>query len=194
MINSSNSNLQTPDISQKWPLTAEAHDKWCQEKKGRALDSCFGLISPHQQSILHPYLQAPRVYKGQQWRCNCYYEMRFIPTRLCHCYALIHHPSIHGLEPRLHPTPAGQRPVRAETSIQKADMMGWAAAMKPASTHTLPVHHLINNPCGAKRKRAELWTAVSGLLALISRAYCTPISRHHEFVKGNNGAAIVVMK
>ena len=26
------------------------------------------------------------------------------------------------------------------------------------------------NPCGAKRKRAELWTAVSGLLAVISRA------------------------
>ena len=32
---------------------------------------------------------------------------------------------------------------------------------------------MIDNPCGAKRKRAELWTAVSGLLALISRAYCT---------------------
>ena len=31
---------------------------WCQEKKGRALESCFGLISPHQQSILHPYLDA----------------------------------------------------------------------------------------------------------------------------------------
>ena len=53
---------------------------WCQEKKGRALDSCFGLISPHQQSILHPYLQAPRVYKGQQWRCNCGYEMSFTCT------------------------------------------------------------------------------------------------------------------
>ena len=30
--------------------------------------------------------------------------MRFIPTRLCHCYALIRHPSIHGLEPRKRPT------------------------------------------------------------------------------------------
>ena len=53
---------------------------------------------------------------------------------------------------------------------------------------------MIDNPCGAKGKRAELWTAVSGLLALISRAYCTPISRHHEFIKGKSGAAIVVMK
>ncbi|CAI8054963.1 hypothetical protein GBAR_LOCUS29993 [Geodia barretti] len=26
-------------------------------------------------------------------------------------------------------------------------------------------------PCDAKRKKMELWTAVSGLLALISRAY-----------------------
>ena len=118
-------------------------------KRCRALDSCFGLISPHQQSILHPYLQAPRVYKVEQWRCTCGYEMRFIPTRLCHCYALIRHPSIHGLEPRLCPTPAGQRPVRAETRIQKADMMGWATAMKPASTHTLLAHHMIDNPCGA---------------------------------------------
>ena len=24
---------------------------------------------------------------------------------------------------------------------QESHMMGWAAAMKPASTHTLPVHH-----------------------------------------------------
>ena len=108
-------------------------------EKGRALDSCFGLISHHQQSIPHPYLQAPRVYKAEQWRCTCCYEMRFMPTRLCHCYALIHHPSIHGLEPRLRPTP-----IRT---------------------------YMINNLCGAKRKRAELWTAVSGLLALIGRAY-----------------------
>ena len=79
----------------------------------------FGLISPHQHTILHPYLQASRLYKAEQWRCNCGYEMRFTPTRLCHCYALIRHPSIHGLEPRLRPTPAGQRPVRAETRIQK---------------------------------------------------------------------------
>ena len=60
-------------------------------------------------------LQAPRVYKAEQWRCTCGYEMRFIPTRLCHCYALIRHPSIRGLEQRLRPTPAGTRPVRAET-------------------------------------------------------------------------------
>ena len=64
--------------------------------------SCFGLISPHQQSILHPYLQAPRVYKAEQWHCTCGYEMRFIPTRLFDCYAL--RPSINGLEPRLRPT------------------------------------------------------------------------------------------
>ena len=62
-------------------------------------------------------LQAPRVYKAEQWRCTCGYEMRFIPTRICHCYALIRHPSIRGLEQRLRPTPAGTRPVRAETRI-----------------------------------------------------------------------------
>ena len=32
-------------------------------KRFGALDSCFGLVSPHQQSILFPYLQAPRVIK-----------------------------------------------------------------------------------------------------------------------------------
>ena len=32
-------------------------------KRSRALDSCFGLVSPHQQSILFPYLKAPRVIK-----------------------------------------------------------------------------------------------------------------------------------
>ena len=31
-------------------------------KSSGALDSCFGLVSPHQQSIPYPYLQAPRVY------------------------------------------------------------------------------------------------------------------------------------
>ena len=93
----------------------------CGAKRKRA-ELWTGVSVPHQQSILHPYLQAPRVYKAEQWRCTCGYEPRCIPTRLCHCYALIRHPSIHGLEPRLHPTPAGQRPVRAETRIQKADM------------------------------------------------------------------------
>ena len=32
-------------------------------KRFGALDSCFGLVSPHQQSIPFPYLQAPRVIK-----------------------------------------------------------------------------------------------------------------------------------
>ena len=40
-----------------------AQTMWCQVKKeGGALDSCFGLISPHQQSIPHsPINEAPRV-------------------------------------------------------------------------------------------------------------------------------------
>ena len=33
-------------------------------KMSRALDSCFGLVCPHQQSIPFPYLQAPRVIKA----------------------------------------------------------------------------------------------------------------------------------
>ena len=33
-------------------------------KMSGALDSCFGLVSPHQQSIPFPYLQAPRVIKA----------------------------------------------------------------------------------------------------------------------------------
>ena len=33
-------------------------------KRSGALDSCFGLVSPHQQSIPYPYLQAPRVIKA----------------------------------------------------------------------------------------------------------------------------------
>ena len=32
-------------------------------KRFGALDSCFGLVIPHQQSIPFPYLQAPRVIK-----------------------------------------------------------------------------------------------------------------------------------
>ena len=32
-------------------------------KRSGALDSCFGLVSHHQQSIPPPYLQAPRVIK-----------------------------------------------------------------------------------------------------------------------------------
>ena len=37
--------------------------------------------------------------------------------------------------------------------------------------------------CQAKKER-ELWTAVSDLLALISRAYCTPLSTgHHELYR-----------
>ena len=33
-------------------------------KRFGALDSYFGLVSPHQQSIPFPYLQAPRVIRA----------------------------------------------------------------------------------------------------------------------------------
>ena len=36
-----------------------------------------------------------------------------------------------------------------------------------------------NKPFGARKKGLELWTAVSDLLALISRAYHSPIFSHH---------------
>ena len=62
------------------------------EKICRALDSCFGLVGPHQQSIpqlLSPASLSPatRVYKGYHEHRTCGSElMRFIPTRLCHRY------------------------------------------------------------------------------------------------------------
>ena len=42
-------------------------------------------------------------------------------------------------------------------------------------------------------KRRELWTAVSGLLALISRAYPNFSLWHHEFIKAARSAALVVL-
>ena len=88
---------------------------WCQEKMDGALDSCFGLVGPHQQSIPQLLSLASRVYKGYQERSTCGSElMRFIPTRLCHWYVLTI-PYIRGLEPRPLPTPAGQGQYRAKT-------------------------------------------------------------------------------
>ena len=49
-------------------------------------------------------------------------------------------------------------------------------------------------PCDAKRRKgAELWTAVSGLLALISRAYRNFSLWHHKFIKAAMSAALVDM-
>ena len=73
-------------LEQEYKNPCGANRKSC-----RALDSCFGLLGEH--IYCDPYL---RVFKAEQWRCTCGYEMRFIPTRLCHCYALVRHPSIHG--------------------------------------------------------------------------------------------------
>ena len=44
-----------------------------------------------------------------------------------------------------------------------------------------------------REKDGELWTAVSGLLALINRAYATFLW-HHEFIKATRKAALVVLK
>ena len=82
--------------------------------------------------------------------------MRFIPTRRCQ--------------------------YRAKTQIQNADIVDWAAAMMPASTHILPAHtHVTIDHVIPREKRWELWTAVSGLLALISKAYRNFSLWHHEF-------------
>ena len=65
------------------------------EKRWGALDSCFGLVSPHQQSIPQLLSLASRVYKGKVECSTCGFElMRFIPTRLCSGAALacMHHP------------------------------------------------------------------------------------------------------
>ena len=44
-----------------------------------------------------------------------------------------------------------------------------------------------------REKDAELWIAVSGLLALISRAYHNFSLCHHEFIKAAMSAALVVL-
>ena len=41
-----------------------------------------------------------------------------------------------------------------------------------------------------REKRWELWTAVSGLLALISRAYPNFSLWHHKFIKATRSAAL----
>ena len=61
-----------------------------------------------------------------------------------------------------------------------------------------PLTHLFHEsirPCDVmpREKRWELWTAVSGLLALISRAYHNFSLWHHEFIKAKLSAALVVL-
>ena len=43
-----------------------------------------------------------------------------------------------------------------------------------------------------REKRRELWTAVSGLLALISKSYRNFSLWHHEFIKAKLSTALVV--
>ena len=59
------------------------------------------------------------------------------------------------------------------------------------NTHT----HGGIRPCDAcqEQKDGELWTAVSGLLALFSRAYRNFSLWHHEFIKATRSAALVVL-
>ena len=57
------------------------------EKRCGALDSCFRLVGPHQQSIPQLLSLASPVYKGWHERSTCGSElMRFIPTRHCSGY------------------------------------------------------------------------------------------------------------
>ena len=63
------------------------------EKRCGALDSCFGLVGPHQQGIPQLLSLASRVYKGKVERSTCGFElMRFIPTRLCSCTVYMKRP------------------------------------------------------------------------------------------------------
>ena len=58
---------------------------------------------------------------------------------------------------------------------------GWLVLVSTSQMRLQDYENVMKNkPFGARKKGLELWTAVSGLLALISRAYRTPISRHHE--------------
>ena len=51
------------------------------EKRSGALDSCFGRVGPHQQSISQLLSLASQVYKGYQERSTCIYYI----------YALVKH-------------------------------------------------------------------------------------------------------
>ena len=68
-------------------------------------------------------------------------------------------------------------------SIQQHNLVSWCIAgylQIIMSTEGKLCCCMMNKPCRNRRKGPELWTAVLGLLALISRAYHSPISRHHE--------------
>ena len=90
-------------------------------------------------------------------------------------------PDIRGLEPRLLPTPAVSTEPKPEFKILASGLGRGNEASKhpyPASAYTVE-----NTVWCQEKKDVELWTAVSGLLALISRAYCNFSLWHHEFIK-----------
>ena len=66
------------------------HHVMPREKRCGALDSCFGLVGPHQQSIPQLLSLASRVYKGKVELSTCGFElMRFTCT--VHSYINVEH-------------------------------------------------------------------------------------------------------
>ena len=54
---------------QREVISATEHDRkprGAMRKRSGALDSCFGLVSPHQQSIPFPYLKAYTIPQAQK--------------------------------------------------------------------------------------------------------------------------------
>ena len=92
---------------------------WCQAiKECGALDSCFGLVSLHQQNILHsPIDETPQVKEAVSD------PVLVVLNDIDHYLArplwnlLIRHPSMRGSEPKLLSTHTVQRPVHKPKSV-----------------------------------------------------------------------------
>ena len=72
------------------------------------------------------------------------------------------------------PTPVNTSGTTPGTTSGQPTTETSAASRLASITRTKVYSYTTDNPCGAKRKRTELWTAVSGSLALISRACLSP--------------------
>ena len=160
------------------PTRAVLNDAICMIDNPRAelWTAVSGLLALAEHTA--PYLQAPRVYKTEQWRCTCGYEMRFIPTRLCHCYALISHPSIRGLEQRLRPTPAGLANQVCLARQQRNVSVGVKKTQLPGAQQHCGQHVCIHLYTYAVKMHSILTAPAFRVLGLytqtLSLAFCPP--------------------
>ena len=59
-----------------------------EKKDAQALDSCFGLVGPHQQCIPQLLSLASRMYVGQKSRATCCMEVERLSIRRNLCRAI----------------------------------------------------------------------------------------------------------